>query len=214
MTSLKMGIFIYQHCTASMVIGVLDILSVANMQSGLENGESLFEIETISETGKPVRCFNGFSINPDRSIRAKGNYDLIYIPGFIGDVDEILQREKRGIAWLRQQFKKGIKLAAACNGNFILAETGVLANRRATTHWNLMDKFRERYKNVLVQPERIIVDEGDTISAAGVTAYFNLALFLIDRKSTRLNSSHSQISYAVFCLKKKKKKRIKKKRKK
>ncbi len=185
MTSLKMGIFIYQHCTASMVLGVLDILSVANMQSGLDDGRALFEIETISETGKPVRCFNGFSIKPNRSIRAKTNYDLIYIPGFIGDVDEILQREKRGIAWLRQQFKKGTKLAAACNGNFILAETGVLANRRATTHWNLMDKFRERYKNVHVQPERIIVDEGDTISAAGVTAYFNLALFLIERHGSK-----------------------------
>ena len=70
MTSLKMGIFIYQHCTASMVLGVLDILSVANMQSGLDN-KGLFEIETISETGKPVRCFNGFSIDPNRSIRAK-----------------------------------------------------------------------------------------------------------------------------------------------
>ena len=115
----------------------------------------------------------------------KVNYDLIYIPGFIGDVDEILQREKRGIAWLRQQFKKGAKLAAACNGNFILAETGLLANRRATTHWNLMDKFRERYKNIHVQPERIIVDEGDIISAAGVTAYFNLALFLIERHGSK-----------------------------
>ena len=185
MTSLKMGIFIYQHCTASMVLGVVDILSVANMQSGLANERSLFEIETISETGKPVRCFNGFLIDPNRSIRAKRKFDLIYIPGFIGDVDEILQREKRSIIWLRQQFKKGTKLAAACNGNFILAETGVLANRRATTHWNLMDKFRERYKNIHVQPERIIVDEGDIISAAGVTAYFNLALFLIERHGSK-----------------------------
>ena len=94
MTSLKVGIFIYEQCTASMVLGVLDILSLANMQSGPGNGRSLFEIETISETGKPVRCFNGFSINPNKSIRAKIKYDLIYIPGFIGDVDEILEREK------------------------------------------------------------------------------------------------------------------------
>jgi transcriptional regulator GlxA family with amidase domain len=180
-----MGIFVYHHCTASMVLGVLDILSVANMQSGLGNGRKLFEVETISENGKPVMCFNGFSINPNRSIRSKSNYDLIYIPGFIGDVDEILQREKSSIAWLRQQFKKGTRLAAACNGNFILAETGVLANRRATTHWNLMEKFRARYKDVQVQPERIIVDEGDIISAAGVTAYFNLALFLIERHGSK-----------------------------
>ena len=120
MTSLKVGIFIYEQCTASMVLGVLDILSLANMQSGPGNGRSLFEIETISETGKPVRCFNGFSINPNKSIRAKIKYDLIYIPGFIGDVDEILEREKRGTAWLRKQFKRGT----------ILAENGKRSNRR------------------------------------------------------------------------------------
>ena len=96
MNSLKMGIFIYEHCTASMVLGVLDILSVANMQSGQDNGKPLFEIDTISETGKPITCFNGFSIHPNRSIQSKRNYDLIYIPGFIGDVDEILHREKTG----------------------------------------------------------------------------------------------------------------------
>lgn len=185
MSVLKIGILVYEHCTASMVLGVLDILSVADIQSKLKNGKSLFDIEIISQTGKPVHCFNQFMIEPKRSIKTKAHYDLIYIPGFLGEVEEVLQNEKKNIAWLRQQFRNGTKLAAACNGNFILAETGLLAKRKATTHWNLMEKFRERYKNIQVQPERIIVDEGDIISAAGVTAYFNLALFLIERYGSK-----------------------------
>lgn len=185
MAALKIGIFVYEQCTASMVLGVMDILSVANIQSGGNERKNIFDIEIISETGKKITCFNQFSIEPKRSIRAKNHYDLIYIPGFVGDVEEILQKEKKSVAWLRQQFQQGTRLAAACNGNFLLAETGLLAKRKATTHWGLMDKFRERYNNILVQPERIIVDEGDIISAAGVTAYVNLALFLVERHGSK-----------------------------
>jgi transcriptional regulator GlxA family with amidase domain len=185
MREVKIGILVYEQCTASMILGVLDILSVANIQSKSKNGDTLFSIEIISETGKPVTCFNKFSIDAKRSIKTKNHYDLIYIPGFLGIVEDVLQKERNIITWLKKQFQNGTKLAAACNGNFLLAETGLLAKRKATTHWNLMDKFRERYKTIRVQPERIIVDEGDIISAAGVTAYFNLALFLIERYGSK-----------------------------
>ena len=182
---MKIGILAYEDCTASMILGVLDILSFANSQHKSENEKDLFKIEIISETGKPVNSFSKFPIQAQRNIKTKFQYDLIYVPGFVGDVEKLLLKEKKIINWLKKQSEKGSILAAACNGNFLLAEAGVMNGKKATTHWSLIEVFRKRYKEIMLEPEKIIVDNGNILSAAGVTAYFNLALFLIEKYGSK-----------------------------
>lgn len=177
---MRIAILAYPYCTASMVYGVLDILSFA----GLQQKKFKFDIDIVSTSGKPVQSFNRQPVMATKSIAAKTKYDLVYIPGFLGDLSTILQQEKKDIAWLKKQFDRGTKLAAACNGNFLLAETGLLKKLRATTHWSLISEFTHRYPDVHLQPEKILIDEGDIISAAGVTACLNLSLYLVHRFAT------------------------------
>jgi transcriptional regulator GlxA family with amidase domain len=184
-TSMKIGILAYDGCTASMIAGVLDILSFANSQYKTKNKNDLFDIDIITETGEAANGFSKFPIQAQKSIKTKFQYDLIYVPGFVGDVEDLLLRQKNLINWLTRQYKKDIILAAACNGNFLLAEAGVLNGKRATTHWSLIDIFQKRYKEISLEPEKIIIDNGSVISAAGVTAYFNLALFLVEKYGTK-----------------------------
>src|SRR5687768_16834730 len=139
---MKIGILAYEDCTASMILGVLDILSFANSQHKSKNGKDLFEIEIISEAGKPVNSFSKFPMHAQRSIKTKFQYELIYVPGVIGDLDKLLLKERKLINWLKQQYKKGSILSAACNGNFLLAEAGVMNGKKATTHWSLIEVFR------------------------------------------------------------------------
>ena len=174
-----------------MLMGVVDILSLANAQ--IQGKKKLFEIEIITQNGKPVNSFNGFPLIPSASVQASSKYDLIYVPGFLADPLEVLSSEKQTIDWLRKQYKKGATLTAACNGNLLLAESGVLNGKNATTHWSLKDFFEGRYPNIHLTPEKIIVDEGDVISAAGVTAYNNLALHLV--------SKFASAEVASFCSK-------------
>ncbi|HEU5291709.1 MAG TPA: helix-turn-helix domain-containing protein [Cyclobacteriaceae bacterium] len=173
---MKIGIVAYKNCTASMIMGVVDILSLANSQ--MQGRKKLFDIEIITRDGKPVISFNGIPIRPSGSILSS-RFDLIYVPGFLADPLEVLASEKIMIDWLRKQGKKAVTLTAACNGNLLLAESGVLHGKQATTHWSLKDFFENRYPDIQLTPEKIVVDEGDTISAAGVTAYNNLALHLV-----------------------------------
>jgi transcriptional regulator GlxA family with amidase domain len=183
---MKIGILAYDRCTASMIAGVFDILSFANSQlRSRSKKDDLFEIEIVSETGKTINGFSKFPIQAQRSIKSKHQYNLIYVPGFVGDVDELLLRQKNLVNWLARQYKNGTILAAACNGNFLLAEAGVLDGKRATTHWSLIDVFRKRYKEIALEPEKIIIDNGSVLSAAGVTAYFNLAVFLVERYGSK-----------------------------
>jgi transcriptional regulator GlxA family with amidase domain len=182
---MKIGILAYDNCTASMIVGVLDILSFASSQHGLKNQRDLFEISIVTETGEPANGFSKFPIHAQRSIRTKSEFDLIYVPGFVGDLENILPKQSKVIDWLRRQYQKGVIMAAACNGNFLLAEAGVLDGKKATTHWSLINKFRQRYEKITVEPEKIVIDNGSVFSAAGVTAYFNLAIFLVERYGSK-----------------------------
>lgn len=182
---MKIGILAYEDCTASMITGVIDILSFANGQYRSVHQNDLFEIEIVTETGEAVNGFSKFPIHAQRSIKTKQHYDLIYVPGFVGNAEELLPRQEKLINWLTRQYKNEVILTAACNGNFLLAEAGVLNGKRATTHWSLADIFRKRYKRITLEPEKIIIDNGSVLSAAGVTAYFNLALFLVERYGSK-----------------------------
>lgn len=162
-----------------MLVGVMDILSLANTQG--KRKKPLFEVTIITRDGKPVKSFNQYPIIPSASIKSKRSYDLIYVPGFLGDPLQIISNEDKIIAWLGQQHKGGTTLAAACNGNLFLAETGILNKRSATTHWTLKEFFSTRYPAVIFKPEQIIIDEGDFLSAAGVTAFLNLGVYIIAR---------------------------------
>jgi transcriptional regulator GlxA family with amidase domain len=145
----------------------------------------LFDVDIVTENGQPVNRFSKLPIQAQRSFKTKSEFDLIYIPGFIGDLDSILFKHKKSIDWLKGQFQKGATLAAACNGNFLLAETGALDKRKATTHWSLINTFKQRYKKITVEPEKILIDNGPVLSAAGVTAYLNLAIFLVERYGSK-----------------------------
>ncbi len=85
------------------------------------------------------------------------------------------------IAWLRGRHEHGAVLAAVCGGVFILAETGLLEGRQATTHWSFADRFAERFPGVLTETDRMVIDYGDVVTAGGVLAWADLGLCLTER---------------------------------
>lgn len=85
------------------------------------------------------------------------------------------------LSWLKAQHKNGCLLASACAGIFILAPTGLLDGRAATTHWLLAERCKRQFPSIQFQPERLLVDEGDVVTAGGLTAWMDLTLALIGR---------------------------------
>ena len=73
---MKIGVLAYDGCTASMIVGVLDILSFANSQQVSRRKNDLFELEIITETGKAANGFSKFPIQAQRSIKTKSQFDL------------------------------------------------------------------------------------------------------------------------------------------
>lgn len=91
------------------------------------------------------------------------------------DVDPVL------IHWLRERHADGAVLASVCLGAFVLGETGLLDGRTITTHWAYEDRFRSRFPRTSVDTDRIVIDDGDIMTAGGVMAWTDLCLTLIAR---------------------------------
>ena len=94
----------------------------------------------------------------------------------------VQNEQERSLArWLREKHGEGAMLCSICGGAFLLAETGLLRDRRATTHWSYADEFARRFPEIHVDADRLIIDDGDIVTAGGIMAWTDVGLRLIDR---------------------------------
>lgn len=84
-------------------------------------------------------------------------------------------------AWLRAHHGRGVVLAAVCGGVFVLARTGLLDGRQATTHWAFHETFAARFPEVLTETDHMVIDYGDVMTGGGVLAWADVGLRLVER---------------------------------
>ncbi|WP_326594640.1 GlxA family transcriptional regulator [Streptomyces sp. NBC_01803] len=80
---------------------------------------------------------------------------------------------------LRGAHRRGARIVAICTGAFVLAQTGLLDGRRATTHWRSAARFAAAFPEVHVDPDVLFVDHGDVATSAGTGAGIDLCLHLV-----------------------------------
>lgn len=83
--------------------------------------------------------------------------------------------------WMRQHHDQGATLCSVCGGTFVLAESGLLNNRQATTHWGYAEELKKRYPEIQVDGDKLIVEDGDIISSGGIMSWTDVGLKLVDR---------------------------------
>jgi|SRR5579864_226161 len=83
------------------------------------------------------------------------------------------------IAALRRAHSHGARLVSICSGVFVLAATGLLDGKRATTHWRYADLLRSRHPQIRVEPDVLYVDEGSILTSAGSAAGIDLCLHIV-----------------------------------
>jgi transcriptional regulator GlxA family with amidase domain len=93
-----------------------------------------------------------------------------------GDGVEAAARNSCTLNFVRAVAKRGARVASVCSGTFLLAETGLLDGRRATTHWHRTRQFLATYPQVKLEPDQIFVRDGNIWSSAGISAGIDLAL--------------------------------------
>lgn len=174
----RAAILALDGCYASSLAGFADVLQVANshLRRYQETAGSAlarpFTWQFVSHNGRPVTACNGLSINVASSLVAE-RFDLVFVPGLYyggrSAFERVLADSSPQCDWLVQQWREGALLAANCTGTFVLAETGLLKGRPATTTWWLERVFRTRYPGVNLQL-RSMVTEADRLCCAGASA--------------------------------------------
>lgn len=167
-TSLTIAILAYPGAQAAAVHGLVDLLNTANRLARIiDSSLRSFEVLVLSaEEGKP----------PD----SKARLAALILPPSLGP-DQPMQQDAGLKAWIMARHVEGTLVCSVCAGAFLLAETGLLDGRPATTHWGLKDAFAARFPGVLLNTDRLIIDDGDLLTAGGLMAWVDLGLKLIHR---------------------------------
>jgi transcriptional regulator GlxA family with amidase domain len=172
------AILCFDDAYASVLGGYADMLQVANAHLRRQGApaSSLFEWHFLSPTGQPVRASNGLELAM-HAIPPQKKFDIIFIPSLHyrgwNKFQQFLDRQQLTRDWLIKQWNSGAWLSANCTGTFLLADTGLLDERVATTTWWLESHFRERFPRVDLQM-RPAVTEADRLMCGGAHATFLL----------------------------------------
>ena len=107
--------------------------------------------------------------------------DMIFIPAFTSnDIVAALAGNLEFIGWLKEQYNRGISIASFCTGSFLLAATGLLNGKRATTHVTAAPLFKAHFPQVLLQPEAVVTHDAGLYTSGGATSSFHLMLHLLE----------------------------------
>lgn len=118
----------------------------------------------------------GMTLLVEHGLEALRRADTVLIPGWCRRTD--LPSSELTDA-LRAAHRRGARMVSFCTGAFPLAEAGVLDGRRATTHWNAVEDFRQRFPDVDLDPSVLYVQDGDVWTAAGSAASIDCALAIV-----------------------------------
>jgi len=140
-----------------------------------------FRVTTASADGRAVLCDGGIRIRPTASFHDIHKADLIFLPTTGLSVQDAVKRNPRVGAWLRRWHKRGAAIASVCTGVGLVAATGLLDGKRATTHWAIADRFRQMYPRVRWMPELMVTEDRGLYCGGGVHAALDLSLYLVEK---------------------------------
>lgn len=143
-------------------------------------GSPLFDVQIVSHNRKPITYGNGITIKPNATLN-KARPDIIIVPSLDNDIGKSLKRNRTYVSWVRDAFQQGAHVYSLCTGAFILGAAGILNGKRATTHWFFAHEFKQRFPEVQLQEEKVIVDEGNIVTCGAATSFQNLVIYLVDK---------------------------------
>ncbi len=180
----KMVFLAVEGCLFSSITNLIDAFSIANRWQSRLNGSAgtpLFETCIVTADGRPVAANGSVAVHPQGAMAAVDNADVVLIPAFAQVVDLSGRHMQETLTWLRERHARGIIIAAMCTGAFLLAGTGLLDGRKATTHWQFSRQFLRRHPKVQLQAHQILTEQDGLICTGAATAIFSLGLHLIQR---------------------------------
>lgn len=169
----RIGFIGYDQVTALDLVGPLEAFAAANHCLGCNAYQTII----VSRDGGAFRSEAGMILAADVSFAAAPAFDTLLVPGGAG-----LRQPATGTpiaAFLRRRAEGTRRIASVCTGLYALAQAGLMAGRRATTHWQFAPLLAQQFPDLKLDADAIYLRDGKFYTSAGVTAGIDLALALV-----------------------------------
>jgi transcriptional regulator GlxA family with amidase domain len=138
-----------------------------------------WQATTFSADGRPVTGDNTLVIHPHHTIDSVPALDVLVHPG--GDGHLQMLEDEAHLEWLREQKARIPLMTSVCTGSMVFAAAGLLSGRPATSHRSSLDHMKAIDPTIEVRPGARFVDDGDVITASGLSAGIDMALHVLGR---------------------------------
>ena len=182
----RLGLLAIDGCMLSSLTGPADALHIAQIVGDIRapgQGPRFESTVFSARNAVRVRGSSGLEISGIRPLSKQAQFDMVLVPG----IDhrrprEVLARREEfspEIDLLRELHLRGTKIAANCSGTFLLAMTGLLDGRRATTSWWMAGSFRKHFPAVMLEEQALLIEDGNLITTGASTSVYSLMLRFI-----------------------------------
>jgi transcriptional regulator GlxA family with amidase domain len=162
------GILLFDDAEELDFVGPLEVFGMARQEGD--------RVVTIAEKNEPVAANLGLRVLPDHTIADAPPLDVLVVPGGFGT-----RREAENpvvLDWIKQAAAGCTWVTSVCTGSMLLEAAGVIDGHKVTTHWAMIDTFREK-GTVTVLDNRRYVRHGNVVTAAGVSAGIDMSLWVV-----------------------------------
>lgn len=182
--TLRIAILAYPGCVGAEIFAVVDVLRLAGHLARAQRTPPAMrlELQVVGLRGRHVTMAGGLVLSVQQPAAA---IDVLIVPGLdidrLDDWEALLAPLQRELAFVRKTFARGGAVAGVCVGAFLLAQAGLLDGRRATTAWLCAPQLAQRYPQVRLVPDAVLVEDGAVLTTGAVSSVFDLALLLVRR---------------------------------
>jgi transcriptional regulator GlxA family with amidase domain len=168
----EVGLVLYPDCQLSAVYGLGDLFRIAN--DAARTSGAAIRVSQWRQDGDDMVC-----VEDSHPAKAHAISHVITPPSVV--MPERMTTMPVYASWMTRLHGQGATLCSVCAGAFVLAETGLLQGREATTHWAFAETLAARFSGARVDADRMLIDDGDIITAGGILAWTDLGLTLVGR---------------------------------
>ena len=175
---MQIGVILTQGHRLLSAAALLDVFETANRFYEDDNETAPFTISVLYQHNQEKPLFENYN---SKILNDDVQYDLLLIPSFNHEaIGEALQQNMSWIPWLQNQYANGAAVASFCTGAFLLAATGLLNNRPATTHINAEGAFAKLFPLVQLQADAVVTAQDRIYTSGGATNTFHLLMLLLE----------------------------------
>lgn len=187
--NIRISLLALPESSASVLYGLYDVLtSVGQIWPALtgksESGPG-FDVRIVAPSRTEFRCHGGVPVAPDAALAEPAHTDVVVISDLAIDGHQDPRgRWPEAAEWVAARHAEGALVCTVCTGSVLLADTGLLDRREATTHWAFVGLFEAYYPAVELRPQRVLVSAGPDhrlITTGGAASWEELSLYLIGR---------------------------------